>query len=754
MPQPARVKKLAIIAAVALAAIGGTGARFRTSAQNSQQSKNIAPGLSATVAAENFSPITIEGDHFVRDGKPYQIISGEMHYARIPHEYWRDRMRLARAMGLNTIQTYAFWNAHEPKPGTFDFSGDLDIAEFLRTAQEENLNVLLRLGPYACAEWDAGGLPAWLFADPSIKVRTTDPKFLEAAGKYLDRIGAEIAPFQSARGGPVFGLQIENEFGSYGSLPVAGQTAAENRQKSREYMEAIRKLFIHAGIGDTLFYTADGTDPEQLADGTLPGVLAVANFGPGEAADSLAKLQKFRPGQPVMNGEYWDGWFDSWGDDHAKTDTDKQVKEITWMLAQGYSFNLYMVHGGTTFGFMNGANFDSGPDGHYAPETTSYDYNAPIDEAGRPTPKYFKFRDAIAEHSGVAAPPMPQNIPVVAVAEFPLVESTSLWKNLPRPISVKRPRSMETFGQSYGYIIYHTDLNTNAPAADRSRDENPIGAENGGPGGGSQRFPGAIPGGSSRAGSPTGANTGASAPTPDNSSSQPDDSLPSAASGDKTHIGRNGGSSFGAGESILAIDDLRDFAAVYIDHKLAGTIDRRLQQSKLSLSIPPGKVALDIVVENTGRVNFGAHLADGQAGITRSVTLGGRELLDWKVYPLPMTSPAELTGWGKHTLDGPAFYRGTFTTDSPADTFLDVSKFGKGFVWVNGHNLGRIWSIGPQQSLYLPGPWLKRGANEVIVFDFARQKHPVLRGVADPIFATPAPVSTRWWCDPNCAPEK
>lgn len=753
MTRSLRLKTFAIIAAVAFAAGIGTHRIATTHAASPQQSatQHAAP---ATPAAEKFSPITIEGDHLVRDGKPYQIISGEMHYPRIPHEYWRDRIRMARAMGLNTIQTYAFWNAHEPKPGVFDFTGDLDIAEFLRTAQEEKMNVLLRLGPYVCAEWDAGGFPAWLFADPSLKVRTTDPKFLEAAGKYLDRIGAEVAPFQATRGGPVIGFQIENEYGSYG--PNAGKGVGDDRARSykeaTEYMEAIRKLFIHAGLGESLFYTANGTEADTLAMGSLPDVVAVANFGPGEGKETLARLQTSRPHQPVMVGEYWDGWFDAWGDDHAKTNTDQQVSEVAWMLNSGFSVNLYMVHGGTTFGFMNGANLSTYTNEHYAPETSSYDYNAPIDEAGRPTPKYFKFRDMIADHTGVASVPMPQNIPVVAVPEFPLSESAPLWKNLPRPVFVKRPRSMETFGQSYGYIVYHTELNTDAPVAVRPRDDNPLGAENGAS---QQRYPGAMPSGSSRSGSPVGAGNGSTAPpSTDSSSSQSDDSLPSAASGDKTHIGRNAGSSFGAGDSILVLDEVRDFAAVYIDHKLAGTIDRRLQQSQLALRIPPGKVALDLVVENTGRVNYGPDLADGRAGITSSVTLGGRELLDWKVFPLPMTSPNEITGWGKHALEGPAFYRGTFSTDNPADTFLDVSKFGKGFVWVNGHNLGRIWSIGPQQSLYVPAPWLKRGANEVIVFDFARQKHPTLHGVADPIFNTPAPVSTRWWCEPNCASDQ
>ncbi len=362
-----------------------------------------------------FSPITISGTQFMRDGKPYEILSGEIHYARVPRDYWRDRLRKIRAMGLNTIQVYAFWNAHEPKPGVFDFTGNLDVAEFLRTAREEKLNVLMRLGPYVCAEWDAGGFPAWLFEDGKIKVRSTDPQFLAAAGDYLDHIGEQIAPYLASKGGPIIGLQIENEYGSYGPRAARGLGTdhAATRREAHEYMQAIRQLFVHAGLGDEMLYTADGTDIEEMEMGELDGVLAAANFGPGEAKGAIARIKARRPNQPVMVGEYWDGWFDSWGDDHQATDTEKQLNDVKWFLANNYSFNLYMVHGGTTWGFWNGANRDDGPDSHYAPETTSYDYDAPIDEAGRPTKKYFAFRDAIAAHTGVQPPDVPQNLPIV-----------------------------------------------------------------------------------------------------------------------------------------------------------------------------------------------------------------------------------------------------------------------------------------------------------------------------------------------------
>jgi beta-galactosidase len=603
---------------------------------------SIAPALPSAAQTSKTSTVTIAGGEFMRDGKPYQIISGAIHYPRVPREYWRDRLRKAHAMGLNTVETYAFWNVHEPREGVFDFSGNNDIAAFARMAQNEGLNVIVRPGPYVCAEWEAGGLPAWLFADPSIKVRTRDPRFLAATDRYLARLGRELAPLQATHGGPIIAVQVENEYGTYGN--------------DRLYMEQIRQSLVRAGFGDSILFTSDG--PKYMVHDALPGVLPVINFGPGKAERSYATrflamlylastMRSFLFEQPWMTGEYWAGWYDAWGGQHARTDAELQAKELDWMLGQGYSVSLYMFHGGTSFGFMNGANYG---DGGYLPLVTSYDYDAALDEAGRPTRKFYLFRDVIQRRTGFTPPALPAPLPIAEVASFPLGESASLWSNLPAPVSAEHPRSMETFGQDYGYILYRTELT--GPVAGR-----------------------------------------------------------------------------------LVVDDLRDFAAVYLNHKLQGTLDRRLKQTGLDIVVPAGPVTLDILVENTGRVNYGPQLQDGQAGITRSVSLAGRALSGWQVYSLPMTGPEGLKGWQTGFTAGPAFHRGTFTIASVADTYLDVSRLGKGFAWVNGHNLGRVWRIGPQQSLFLPAPWLKMGVNQVVVFDFNDLDGPRLRGAGNPIWS-------------------
>ena len=602
----------------------------------------MAPALQSAAQSTKTPTVTIAGSQFMRDGKPYQIISGAIHYPRVPREYWRDRLRKAHAMGLNTVETYAFWNLHEPREGVFDFSGNNDIAAFVRMAQDEGLNVIVRPGPYICAEWEAGGLPAWLFADNRIKLRTRDARFLAATDHYLMRLGRELAPLQAAHGGPIIAVQVENEYGTYGN--------------DRLYMEQIRQSLVRAGFGDSILFTSDGA--KYMVHDALPGVLPVINFGPGQAERAYATrflamlylastMGPFHFEQPWMTGEYWAGWYDAWGGEHAKTDAVLQAKELDWMLGQGYSVNLYMFHGGTSFGFMNGANYgESG----YFPLLTSYDYDAALDEAGRPTKKFYLFRDVIQRRTGITPPALPAPLPIAGIAGFQLTESAPLWSNLPAPMTVEHPRSMETFGQGYGYILYRTELT--GPVAGR-----------------------------------------------------------------------------------LVVDDLRDFAAVYLDHKLQGTLDRRLKQTQLDISVPPGPVTLDILVENTGRINYGPRLQDGQAGITRSVSLAGHELSGWQVYSLPMTGPEELKGWQTRVLPGPAFHRGTFTIASVADTYLDVSRLGKGFVWVNGHNLGRVWSIGPQQSLFLPAPWLQKGVNLVVVFDFTDVNAPQLRGVVNPIWS-------------------
>lgn len=581
--------------------------------------------------------IAIQGDNFVIDGKPFQIVSGEMHYARIPRKYWRDRLEKARAMGLNTISTYVFWNIQEPKPGVYDFSGNRDIAAFIRMAQQVGLYVILRPGPYVCAEWDLGGLPSWLFANPKMVLRGNDPAFMVPAKRWLVRLGKELAPLQASRGGPIIAVQIENEYGSFGH--------------NREYMRQIRDALVEAGLGEVLLYTADGA--KELANGTLPGVQAVVNFGPGDAQKAFAALRRFRPNGPLMAGEYWDGWFDHWGQKHNTTDTAQQVKDLSWILSKGYSVNLYMFEGGTSFGFMNGANLEK----DYEPDITSYDYDAPLDEAGRPTAKYFAFRSVIAHHDpGRKLPPVPPAAPVISIHDIPLTQSVLLWDTLPAPVISKHPQPMEMFGQSYGYILYRKHL------------AGPI-------------------------------------------------------TGD------------------LALTKLHDYAVIYLDGTQVGTLDRRLNRDRLAITVPEAGARLDVLVENSGRVNYTRAIREERAGVTQSISLNGRPLTGWQIYRLPMTNPKQLR-FTAAPASGPSFYRGSFRLASVGDTFLDTKGLGKGAIWVNGHPLGRFWNIGPQRTLYLPGVWLHKGQDEVVVFDLYGKSDRALQALDHPILNELTPIAT------------
>jgi beta-galactosidase len=551
-----------------------------------------------------------------------------MHYARIPRAYWRDRFKMAKAMGLNTITTYVFWNVHEPQPGVYDFSGNNDVVEFIREAQQEGLYVILRPGPYACAEWEFGGFPAWLLKDHSTVVRSGDPKFMGPAQRWLARLGKELAPLQIGNGGPIILVQVENEYGSF--------------DKDHAYMEQVHHALLDAGFTKAQLYTADG--PEQVPNGSLPELPAAINYGPGEAQKGFALLKKMRPDGPFMNSEYWDGWFDHWGAKHASTDAKQQNADLDWTLRQGYSISLYMFHGGTSFGWMNGANSNGK---NYEPDVTSYDYDSPLDESGRPTPKYFLFRDTIAKVTGITPPPVPQVAPAITVPSFTLAQSSSLWSNLPSPTHSEQPLSMEDLDQSYGYILYRTTLTS------------PI-------------------------------------------------------SGD------------------LVLDQLHDYARIYIDGKLVGTLDRRLNENSLPLKITSQNARLDILVENTGRVNFTKVIRGERKGITKEVTLAGKPVTGWDIYPLPMQAP-EKYDYSERPCTGACFYRTTFQVDKPADTFLDTSAFTKGEVWLNGRALGRVWNIGPQKTLYVPAPWLKSGENEVVVFDLDGAPNRSLQGLDHPV---------------------
>jgi beta-galactosidase len=569
-----------------------------------------------------------QGGKFLLNGKPFQIISGSMHYARIPRAYWRARLRMAKAMGLNTITTYVFWNEHEPRPGVYDFNGRNDVAEFIREAQSEGLYVILRPGPYACAEWEWGGYPSWLLKDHNIVVRSSDPKFMDPARRWLMRLGQELAPLQIGNGGPIIAVQVENEYGSFGD--------------DHNYMEQIHHALLDAGFNKAMLYTADG--PEQLPKGSLPELPAVINFGPGDAKHGFAILHKLRPEGPFMTGEYWAGWFDHWGEHHHTTNAQQQADELAWMLSQGYSVSMYMFHGGTSFGWMNGANIDHGT---YEPDVTSYDYDAPLDESGRPTQKYDLFRNVIAKATGVTPPPVPTVAPPVAVPAVQLTQSASLWRNLPAPIASQTPLSMEDIGQAYGYILYRTFV-------------------------------------------------------------------PQAVSGD------------------LVLDQVHDYALIYANGKLIGALDRRLKQDHLAVNFTQPRTRLDILVENTGRVNFTVAIRGERQGITHQATLAGKPLTGWQIYSLPMDAPQQ-EHFAPKDCTGACFYRGTLRVDRVGDTFLDTREFTKGFVWVNGHALGRIWNIGPQKTLYLPAPWLHKGNNDVIVFDLEGAPGRSVSGLAAPI---------------------
>jgi beta-galactosidase len=570
----------------------------------------------------------VESGKFLLDGKPFQVIAGEMHYARIPRAYWRERLRMAKAMGLNTITTYVFWNFHEPRPGEYDFTGQHDVAEFVREAQSEGLYVNLRPGPYSCAEWDWGGYPAWLLKQPGIVVRSTDPKFMEPARRWLLRLGKELAPLQVGNGGPIIMVQVENEYGSFGN--------------DHAYMEQIHHDMVDAGFDKAQLYTADGAD--EIPDGSLQELPAGINFPPGNAPQEFAKLHKLRPEGPFMATEWWDGWFDHWGEHHHTTDGKAQAAELEWILKQGYSISIYMFHGGTSFGWMNGANWDNN---HYEPDVTSYDYDSALDESGRPSAKYFLFRGAIAKATGVTPPPIPSIPPPIKVPAVELRQSVALWQTLPQPIASEQVKSMEDLDQAYGYILYRT-------------------------------------------------------------------TIPGPVAGD------------------LVIDQVHDYALVFADGKLLGTLDRRLDQNKLRVDLKQPNTRLDILVENTGRINFSLAIRGERQGITKQVTLAGAPLTGWQIYPLPMEDPGKLP-FGSTDCTGACFYRGNLKIDRPGDTFLDTIGFTKGFVWVNGHPLGRIWNIGPQKTLYLPGVWLHTGDNDVIVFDLEGKPGGSVDGKAAPI---------------------
>lgn len=569
---------------------------------------------------------------FLVNGKPYVIRCGEMHFARIPKEFWVHRLKMVKAMGLNTVCAYLFWNMHEPQPGQFNWSGMADAAEFCKLAQKEGLFVILRPGPYACAEWEFGGFPWWLLKKKDIKLRTQDSYYLERCRIYLNQVGKVLAPLQVTNGGPIIMTQVENEYGSYGD--------------DKEYIGKIRDYLMEAGFKVPLF-TCDG--PSQLKNDVRDDIFSVVNFG-GNPESGFKALRDIRPKGPLMCGEYYPGWFDSWGTKHHTGSTANVVKEIGYMLDHKASFSIYMAHGGTTFGQWTGAN--SPP---YLPQTSSYDYDAPISEAGWDTEKFYALRKLFSGYlqEGETLPIVPARNPIIKIPTFTTTEIAPLFSNLPAFVNDMRVRNMEEYNQGYGSILYRTKLS-------------------------------------------------------------------------------------GGAASTLSIKEVHDFALVFINGKKVAMLDRRKNENSCKLPATKKGDVLDILVEAMGRVNYGAGMHD-RKGITDKVLISevngdATELTNWQVYPIAISNDGapEYLKFELATTNMPSYHKGAFTISEVGDTFLDVSTWGKGLVWVNGHCLGRFWNIGPTQTMYVPAPWLKKGRNEIIILDYIGPAKNSLAGLEEP----------------------
>ena len=380
-------------------------------------------------------------ENFLMDGKPVKIISGEMHYPRVPRQHWKDRFQRIKAMGMNTVCTYLFWNVHEPEPGKWDFSGNLDFVEFIKEAQKAGLWVIVRPGPYVCAEWEFGGFPGWLLKDEDLKVRSQDPRFLEPAMAYLKKVCSMLEPLQITKGGPIIMAQVENEYGSYGS----------DKDYVKKHLDVIRKE-----LPGVVPFTSDGPNDWMIKNGTLPGVVPAMNFG-GGAKGAFANLEKHKGKTPRINGEFWVGWFDHWGKPKNGGSTEGFNRDLKWMLENNVSPNLFMAHGGTSFGFMNGANWE----GAYTPDVTNYDYGAPISENATLTDRYRTFRQTIQDYYGdtYKLPEPPAQPEMMELPPITFTETAGMFSRLPQPVIRKEPVHMEALGQSLGFILYRTKVN-------------------------------------------------------------------------------------------------------------------------------------------------------------------------------------------------------------------------------------------------------------------------------------------------------
>lgn len=574
---------------------------------------------------------------FLLNGKPFVVKAAELHYPRIPKEYWEHRIQTVKSLGMNTVCLYVFWNYHEPEEGKYDFTEQKDIAAFCRLAQQHGLYVIVRPGPYVCAEWEMGGLPWWLLKKQDIKLREQDPYFIERTRLFMKEVGKQLAELQISKGGNIIMVQVENEYGAFGV--------------DKAYVSEIRDIVKEAGFTGVPLFLCDWNS--NFENNALDDLLWTINFGTGaNIDDQFKRLIELRPNTPLMCSEFWSGWFDHWGAKHETRSASELVDGMKAMLDRNISFSLYMTHGGTSFGHWAGANYPN-----FSPTCTSYDYDAPIGESGNITPKYHEVRNLHKKYlpQGEILPDIPDSIPTIAIPSFELTETALLFDNLPQAKVSENIKPMEFFNQGWGNILYRTHLQ----ASDQ--------------------------------------------------------------------------------EQILTITEIHDWAQVFIDGEKIATLSRLKGEGVVKL--PPMKNGgrLDILVEAMGRMNFDKGIYDWK-GITEKVEIEGKqgkqELKNWQVYNIPLDYEfAKIKSYktNKKTDGQPAYFKGTFTLDKVGDTFLSMLNWTKGLVWVNGYAIGRFWEIGPQQTLYMPGCWLKKGQNEIVILDLASPVKAEIEGLRKPI---------------------
>ncbi|XP_054271628.1 beta-galactosidase-like isoform X2 [Macrosteles quadrilineatus] len=589
--------------------------------------------------------IDYENNRFLKDGEPFQYISGSLHYFRVPRVYWQDRLRKLRAAGLNVVSLYVEWSRHEPQPGVFDFTGENDLEHFIKLAEEEGLLVILRPGPYICAERDLGGYPVWLLhKNPKMQLRTSDPSHTKYVQIWIDTLLSRLEHLLYGNGGPIIMVQVENEYGSYSTC-------------DRNYTLWLRDLFVkHVGTKAVLF-TTDGAAKGFLKCGPIPGVFITVDFGSGaNITKAFEPLRAIQPKGPLVNSEFYPGWLTHWGESVSTVETERIVNTTRDMLQANVSFNYYMFFGGTNFGYTSGANYRDSPNTSFQPQLTSYDYDAPITEAGDLTQKYFAIRSVISEFVTVPGIPV-ENSKKFSYSGLVLDPRVSLFDS-PGVVypETTYPKTFEELGLYTGFLLYETRL-------------------------------------------------------PETFSSQ----------------------------GLLTAKHLHDRALVYIDKQPVGILDRSNATFSLNISGKPHQT-LSLLVENQGHINYG--IMSDLKGLTENVTLNGDVLLNWKQTGFPTEDVSHVVDLPKsETVKLPAFYSQKFqltnTAEDPGDTFVDMSGWTKGVVYVNGHNLGRYWSTeGPQQSLFLPGPFLHKHPeyNTIVVLELETENS--LRKV----FFSPTPV--------------